>query len=569
MRFTRASVPTLKEKPAEAEIASHELLLRAGYMRGVAAGIYALLPLGSLVLEKIEEVVREEMNRAGAMEVVLPSLHPSEPWRESGRWDRYGPEMMRLGDRQGREFCLGPTAEELITTTVARNAPSYRDLPLNLYQIQTKFRDEMRPRFGLLRCREFRMKDAYSFHSSFEDLDREYARMYEAYSEVASRCSLEVKVVEAATGLIGGDVSHEFMVVSDVGEDMLVYCSRCDYGANAELEAHDPGGRFGSTEVTEPEEVHTPGKVSVEEVSGYLSMTPDSIIKCVLYVVGGELVAVFVPGYREVSEAKLATFLGTDEFHVMRDDERGLFPQVTAGYTGPVGLQGVRMVFDREISGAGGLACGANRSQYHLVGVREGRDFTAEPVADLALAVEGDSCVRCGGTLRIARGIEIGHIFKLGVKYSEALKADLTDKDGVKRPMIMGTYGIGTSRMMATVVEQHHDENGIRWPKSVAPLPVEIIVISPERRDQMEAAVVIERAMKTSGIEVLFDDRDASPGVKFNDADLVGLPVQVVVGKKLKSRGVVDLKLRYAGDRREVSIGSAAEGIEKALQEAP
>ena len=569
MRFSRVTVPTLKEKPAEAEVPSHELLLRAGMMRAVAAGIYAFLPLGARALQRVEDIVREEMNQAGALEVVLPTLHPADPWMRSGRWQEYGPEMMRLSDRQGREFCLGPTAEELITETVGRNTPSYRDLPVNLYQIQTKFRDEIRPRFGLLRCREFRMKDAYSFHAGEDDLDSTYLRMREAYALIARRCALEVRVVEAATGLIGGDVSHEFMVVSDIGEDALVYCDQCDYGANAELESHAPGQRFGSEESAPLEEVHTPGLVSVEEVAAFLDTVPSSVLKCVLYVAGGEAVAVFVPGYREVSEAKLAGVLGTDQFHPLREDEREEFPAVTAGFTGPVGLEGVRMVFDREITGARGLVCGANRSDYHLRGIEEGRDFNAEPVFDLASAVPGDRCTRCGGELGMARGIEIGHIFKLGVKYSQALGANFSDRDGSLRPMVMGTYGIGTSRILATIVEQHHDEDGIRWPRSVAPLPVELIVIKPGRREQAEAAQDLAGALHGSVNEVLIDDREVSPGVKFNDADLVGLPLQVVIGKKLDSDGVVDLKVRYTGERREVPVEQAAERIERALQEAP
>ncbi len=568
MKFSRVIVPTLKEKPAEAEIISHELLLRAGMLRSVAAGIYTLLPLGSLALARIEGIVRDEMNAAGALEVVLPSLHPADPWMTSGRWYAYGPEMMRIKDRAGRDFCLGPTAEELITSMVGRTAPSYRDLPVNLYQIQTKFRDEIRPRFGLLRGREFRMKDAYSFHADEEDLQLTYERMREAYSTVALRCSLQAKVVEASTGLIGGDVSHEFMVVSEVGEDVLVYCEECDYGANAELEAHRPGRRFGGGESPPLEEVHTPGLVTVAEVAGFLGTTSDDVLKCVLYVVEGEPLAVFVPGYREVSEAKLARALGTDEFHVMRDDERESHPAVTPGYTGPVGLAGARVMFDREIMGARGLACGANKPDYHLRGVEEGRDFSAEPTADVAGAVEGDLCTRCEGRLDIARGIEIGHIFKLGTRYTKALKVEFTDRDGALRPIIMGTYGIGTSRMLQTVVEQHHDEAGIRWPRAVAPLPVEIIVVAPSRTEQAEAARRLESELAGRGLEALLDDREASPGVKFNDADLVGLPLQVVVGKKLAD-GTVDLKLRCTGERREAPLESAAGEIERALAEAP
>lgn len=567
MKFSRIAIPTLKEKPAEAEVRSHELLLRAGMMRSFAAGIYALLPLGSLALEKIEQIVRTEMNRAGALEVVLPALHPGEPWMCSGRWYAYGPEMMRITDRQGREFCLGPTAEELMTLTVLRSAPSYRDLPLNLYQIQTKFRDEVRPRFGLLRGREFRMMDAYSFHADEGDLELTYEAMREACLRIAGRCSLATRVVEASTGLIGGKASHEFMVISEVGEDALVYCPECEYGANCELERHRPAQAFGG-QGAPLQEVHTPGMFTIEDVASFLGTTPRSVLKCVLYVVGSELVAVFVPGYREVVESKLALALGTADFHVMRDDERELFAQVTPGFTGPVGLEGVRMLFDPEVAGAAGLVAGANKVDYHLRGVAEGRDFTAEPTLDVAGAVEGDLCPECSGPLKIARGIEIGHIFKLGVKYTEPLEAFFADRDGTPRPMVMGTYGIGTSRMLQTVVEQHNDKAGIRWPREVAPLPVELVILAGDGGAQAEAGLRIASELEARGTGVLVDDRDASPGVKFNDADLVGLPIQVIVGKKLAS-GQVEIKTRYTGERRDVPVEQAAVGIERALEEAP
>ena len=568
MRFSRVTVPTLKEKPAEAEAVSHELLLRAGMMRSFAAGIYTLLPLGGRALANIERIVREEMNRADALEVVLPTLHPSDPWMCSGRWQAYGPEMMRLTDRAGRDFCLGPTAEELMTLTVSRTAPSYRELPVNLYQIQTKFRDEMRPRYGLIRGREFRMMDAYSFHADEADLEKTYEAMREAYLTIASRCSLSTMVVEASTGLIGGKASHEFMVVSEIGEDLLVHCPGCGYGANFELERHRPGHAFGG-ESAPMEEVHTPDMMSIEDVASFLGTTPQGVLKCVMYVVGKELVAVFVPGYREVIEAKLAEALGTADFHVMREDERELFPAVTPGFTGPVGLSGVRVLFDQEVKGARGLVTGANKVDYHYRGAEEGRDFAAESVADLAGPVEGDLCPVCDGELKIARGIEIGHIFKLGLKYSEPLEANFTGRDGVPRPMVMGTYGIGTSRMLQTVVEQHRDDGGIRWPAAVAPMPFEIIVIATEGGGQPEAAARIVSELEAQGFESLLDDRDASPGIKFNDADLVGLPVQVIIGKKLPASGNVELKMRYTGERRDLPLGEAAAGAARALAEAP
>lgn len=561
MKFNRVSVPTLKESPAEAEIISHELLLRAGMIRSVAAGIYTLLPLGALALERIEQVVREEMNSVGALEIVLPSLQPADPWIQSGRWEAYGPEMMRLKDRAGREFCLAPTAEEMVTTAVGKTAPSYRDLPLCLYQIQTKYRDERRPRFGLLRGREFRMMDAYSFHTDADQLEITYAEIFNAYLEIARRCSLETRVVDAATGNIGGSESSEFMVISEVGEDTLVYCDSCRYGANSELEKHRPSIDYGG-EPSAAERIHTPGIRTVEELAGFTGRTADSLLKCVLYVAGNEPLAVFVPGYREVSEAKLASVLGTEDFHVMREDERALYPELAAGFVGPVGLKGAKAIFDTEITGSKGLVCGANEYDHHLVGVEEGRDFNADPIADIAGAVDGDLCPECDGRLSLARGIEIGHIFKLGTRYTETLGVDYSGEDGTLHKVVMGTYGIGTSRMLQTVVEQHHDERGIVWPRAIAPLPVQIIVVGAQDKEQLDAAAGIEAALAARGFEALVDDRAVSPGVKFNDADLIGLPVQITVGKKLVD-GMVDIKIRHSGERMDVAVDSVLTEFER------
>jgi len=568
LRISRVTVPTLREDPADAEVSSHALLIRAGMMRQIAAGIYSLLPLGLLALVRVEEIVRDEMNKKGACEIALPYIHPADVWIESERWFKYGPEMMRLKDRQGRDFCLGPTAEELVTKYFASTAPSYKDLPINIYQIQTKFRDEPRPRYGLLRAREFRMMDAYSFHTSSSDVDKTYEEMHDAYLNIARRCSLDARVVEASTGLIGGDISHEFMVISQVGEDVIVYCKNCNYGANAELERHRPTRIFGGNKEEPISEVHTPGIFSVDDVASFLGITPERVLKCVLYVVQGEVLAVFVPGYRDVSEEKLKRFLGTDEFHPLRDDEREIFPELTPGFTGPVGLKGARVLFDLEVKGAKNLVCGANKEDYHLTGVDEGRDFMAEPLADIACAVQGDGCPECDGYLEIAHGIEIGHIFKLGLKYSEVLGANFTDRDGSLKPAHMGTYGIGTTRILQTIVEQHRDSQGIRWPKACAPLQVEIIVLSPSDPMQNEVLVMLEGMFKNMGIQALVDEREVSAGVKFNDADLIGLPLQVVVGSKV-SKGMLDLKIRYTQERGDFSIDNAAGAIKKALDSAP
>ncbi|MDD5748369.1 MAG: proline--tRNA ligase [Actinomycetota bacterium] len=567
LKFSRVTVPTLREKPVDCEVVGHELMLRAGLMRPVSSGIYMMLPLGLSALLKVENIVREEMNKTGAIELELPSLHPSESWQASGRWFEYGPEMMRLTDRHGRDFCLGPTAEELITHYVGKAAPSYRDLPVNLYQIKTKFRDEPRPRFGLLRAREFRMKDAYSFHRGTEELDETYERMYQAYLEIARRCSLEVKVVEASTGLIGGDVSHEFMVLSDAGEDTVSLCEKCGYGANAELERHRPTLRFGGEEEEEIEEVHTPGLTSIDDVSEFMGVPARMVLKCVLYVVGGDALAVFIPGYREVSTKKLAAVLKTDSFHPMREDEFPFFPSLTPGFVGPVGLRDTKVIFDEEVVGARNIICGANKEDYHLKGVEEKRDFRAEPAMNVASSVEGDECPSCDGALTISRGIEIGHIFKLGLKYSKPLGVEFTDRDGSLMPVVMGTYGMGTTRILQTVVEQHHDDRGIRWPKAVAPIPVELIVLNSENNEQIETAENLSRELEKKEIEVLIDDRSLSPGIKFNDADLVGLPIQVVIGNKI-SRGMLDLKLRYTSIKRDVEIRNAGGAVENALKEA-
>lgn len=569
MRFSKLTVPTLREKPQEAEIASHELLLRAGMIRPMASGIYSLLPLGARALAKIEGIVREEMDGVGAIELVLPNLQPSELWKESNRWYEYGAEMMRLDDRHSREFCLGPTAEEMITALASRASPSYRDLGAIFYQIQTKFRDEIRPRFGLLRAREFRMKDAYSFHADEEDLDVTYERMSEAYSRIAERCSLDAKVVEAPTGLIGGDVSHEFMVVSDVGEDGIVYCSECGYGADQELESHKSACRIGSSSSSPLSEVLTKGLTSIEDVASFLQVETSKVIKCVLYVVHGKPLAVFVPGYREVSDAKLTRILGTDDYHGLREDERELFPALTPGFTGPVGLEGVEMIFDKELLGAKGMVCGANREDYHLLGVEEGRDFEATPAFDVASPVEGDLCMRCGSPLRLARGIEMGHIFKLGRKYSEPMKANFTAKNGEVKPIVMGTYGLGTTRMLAALVEQHHDDDGIKWPRAVAPLEIELIVVNSEAPAQAEAASRLLGYFERGGIEVLLDDREVSPGVKFFDADLVGLPLQIVIGRNTERQNTIDLKSRFSREKMTIPIDSSLESIGKVLEELP
>jgi prolyl-tRNA synthetase len=564
MRQSKAFIPTLKESPADAEISSHRLLVRAGFLRKVASGIYELLPLGARVVRNIERIVREEMNAAGAQEVILPIMHPRELWEESGRWSKYGPEMMRLKDRADRDFGLGPTAEEVITDLVRSNVSSYRDLPLNLYQIGNKFRDEIRPRFGLLRGREFIMKDGYSFDRDEDGMRRSYQAMYEAYGRVFTRCGCTWRAVEADTGLIGGDVSHEFMVPAEVGEDDIAYCTECDYAANVTLAAYRrlqaPRGE-GKT----LEKVHTPDKRTIEEVSGYLGLEPSRFIKCLMFLVEDRPVAVLVPGDREAGEVKLERVLGTDEFRLFSEEDWDRYPSYLQGFVGPVGLQAAGIVADEALRGAAGMACGANEKDYHLVNVEDGRDFTAGRYEDITSARDGDACPRCGGELRVEAGIEVGQVFQLGLKYSEPLHCFFDDEEGVSRPMVMGTYGIGVTRLMASVIEQHHDERGMIWPLSVAPAALHILPLNYEREDRREAAESLYGRYLELGWDALLDDREESAGVKFADADLIGIPYRAVIGKGYDEDGSIELQVRATGERRRMDPEALLDGIREAL----
>ena len=563
MRQSRLFAPTLKESPADAEIASHRLLVRGGFLRRVASGIYDFLPLGVRVLRKIEGIIREEMNREGAQEVVLPILQPRELWEESGRWSRYGDEMMRLKDRAGRDFGLGPTHEEMITALVRDNISSYRDLPLNLYQIGAKFRDEVRPRFGLLRAREFIMKDAYSFDRDEEGMRESYRAMYRAYSRIFDRCGVRWMAVEADTGLIGGDVSHEFMVLAGVGEDRVAYCEGCGYAANINL------AEFRREPLSGPErpleKVSTPGQKTVEEVSGFLGVEPRHLIKCLMYLVEGKPVAVLVPGDREAGEVKLERVLGTSEFRLFHQGDWDNFPQYIQGFVGPVGLDGVDVLADLSLRGARGMVCGSNEEDHHLVGVEVGRDFQPNRFLDLALARDGDPCPRCEGVLRVAAGIEVGQIFQLGLKYSLSMGCTYTDEKGEERPVHMGCYGIGVTRLMAAIVEQHHDERGIRWPLEVAPAHVHLVPLNYEKEERRKAAEDLYRQLLEEGLEVLLDDREESAGVKFADSDLFGIPYRLVLGRVYEESGKVELQVRSTGERAVISPEEAAGQVRQAL----
>ncbi|WP_456435253.1 proline--tRNA ligase [Thermovibrio ammonificans] len=563
MRFSRAFIPTKKESPADAEIPSHKLLVRAGFIRKVASGLYDILPLGARVIRKIEQVIRQEMERAGAQEVILPIMHPAELWQESGRWDVYGKEMIKFKDRHERDYALGPTAEEMITDLVRKEVKSYKELPLNLYQIGRKFRDEIRPRFGLMRSREFIMKDAYSFHASDEDAEREYWNMFETYSRIFKRLGLEFKAVEADTGEIGGSFSHEFMVIADTGESRLVYCPECGYAASTEkaqqVRPEVPPNREGEFEAVE--EVHTPGIRRIEEVSRFLSVPQERILKLLVYVIDGRPVALALRGDREVEEAKLKKAFNAKEVRLATDEEIEEFTGQPKGYLSPVGLP-LPVYADYSVIPMVNFVAGAGRADYHLKNVNWGRDFSVAEFVDVTEVRGGEPCPKCGAPLVEKRGIEVGHIFKLGTKYSEAMGATFVDEQGNEKPMVMGCYGIGVTRVMAAAVEQGHDENGIIWPVEIAPFEVIVIPVNVKKEEIVEAAERVYSELMEAGFDVLLDDRNARPGFKFKDADLIGIPYQVIVGKKA-SEGVVELKIRRSGERLELPV----DGVVRKLRE--
>ncbi len=562
MRFSQLFIPTLKETPAEAEVASHQLMVRSGMIRKVAAGIYSLLPLGLRVMRNVERIVREELDRAGAQEVELPVVIPAELWKESGRWDAYGKELLRIQDRHERSFCLGPTHEEVITDIVRREVRSYRELPLNLYQIHTKFRDEIRPRFGLMRGREFAMMDAYSFHADEADLDREYAAMREAYRRIFEGCGLTHAVVEADTGAIGGKDSHEFMVFADSGEDAIARCPGCGYAANVEKAevmpaAGDAGAGGGKTPPAEI--VPTPGKRTVEEVAAFLGVPPARFIKTLVYRTESGAVMALLRGDLQVNELKLKRLLGARDLELAEDAEVEKALGVPVGYLGPVKLVGWkgRIVADASIRGLSDAVTGANQIDAHLVHVEPGRDFALPELADIRLAREGDACGRCGKMLEFMRGIEVGHIFKLGTRYSESLRATYLDAEGAERTIIMGTYGIGIGRTAAAAIEQHHDDKGILWPPALAPFAATVLPLQGE--DEVSAvAARIAKEIEAAGRDVLLDDRDERAGVKFADADLIGAPVRVIVGKRSLAGGKVEIGRRGSKEKTPVPVAEAA-----------
>jgi prolyl-tRNA synthetase len=556
MRLSRYHAPTLREAPRDAEVRSHELLVRAGFIRQLSAGIYSLLPLGVRTVTKIANIVRQEMNRAGAVEVLMPAVQPGELWSESGRWEKYGPELLRFKDRKGNDFCLGPTHEEVIVDLVRRDVRSYKQLPLNLYQIQAKFRDEIRPRAGLMRGREFMMKDAYSFDVDDAAAHESYKAMFSAYERIFERCGLAFRAVEADTGNIGGSLSHEFQVLAETGEDAIVSCSGCTYTANVEM-AELPAQEVGPTPDGGPEPtiVDTPGQHTVEEVCQFMGASPSSLIKTLILDVDGEPVAALVRGDRELNPLKVKRLYGADSVELAHD---GIVREVTGapvGFAGPVGLT-IPVVADPEVMALVEAICGANAGDQHLSGVIPGVHFTPERVADLRMAQEGDGCPRCGEALRAYRGIEVGHVFFLGTKYSEAMDCTFLNSDGKSKPMVMGCYGIGVTRIMAAAIEQNHDEQGIAWPMALAPFEVAVIPLGKPGDEASEVAAGIYQELVEAGVEAILDDRKERPGVKFNDAELIGYPLQIVVGSRGLAEGVVEFKDRRAGTKESIETAT-------------
>jgi prolyl-tRNA synthetase len=559
---------TLRDDPSDAEVESHRLLVRAGYIRKVAAGIYTWLPLGHRVLRRTEQIVREEMDGAGAQELLLPIIQPLELWQRTGRDKAYGPLMFRLTDRKETGFALAPTAEEVITFTVAGEYGSYRDLPVNLYQFGWKYRDELRPRFGLLRSREFLMKDAYSFDVDIEGLKTSYKAMYDAYHRVFERCGLSFRPVEAQAGEIGGDVNHEFMAVAAVGEDDFVWCRSCDYAANVEAAvraapaplpagagAHDANGS--ETEPMAAE--HTPDLPGIKGVAEFLSVEPGEMLKCIAFDVDGEMGLALVPGDREVNPFALNQALAGRKVRLWEDADFDAHPDVPKGYIGPHFPGATVRVADPAVGvpTPGGWVTGANTVDHHVRHALLGRDFEVDTFADLVTVVTGDPCPRCGSALSVDRGIEVGHTFQLGTKYSVALGAEYTDETGQQHPMVMGCYGIGVSRVVAAVVEEHHDEHGLTWPAALAPYAVHLLSLPGKGEAAPAVRAAADRLyadLRSAGVEVLYDDRDQSPGVKFADADLLGMPVQLVLGAKGLARSVVERKDRRSGERDEVAL---------------
>jgi prolyl-tRNA synthetase len=569
MRFSKYFIPTYKEVPSDAEVVSHQLMLRAGMIRKLTSGIYTYLPAGLKAMKKAENIVREEMNRAGAIEVLMPAVQPAELWQESGRWDYYGRELLRFKDRHNHEACFGPTHEEVITDLVRREIHSYKQMPINLYQIQTKFRDEIRPRFGLMRGREFIMKDAYSFDVDDEGANKSYEAMHEAYSRIFRRCGLKFRAVEADTGAIGGSYSHEFMVLASTGEDQIVNCSQCDYAANLEkaeiasAEEHSGLEEKGTAPI---EEVETPDVRTVEELTAFMNISPKELVKTLIYEADGKAVAALIRGDHELNEPKFKAFLGAQQMEMAGPALVAETTGAPVGFAGPVGLK-VSIYADHAIRGMADFVVGGNKEDLHLKNVTLGRDFRVERFGDLRVITPEDSCPRCGGSINFGRGIEVGHIFKLGDKYSKSLKALFLNEKGKEEPIIMGCYGIGVGRTVAAAIEQNHDDNGIIFPIPMAPFEVTILPLQMHDKEVVEVSEKIYDGLKKNGIDILLDDREDRAGVKFNDADLLGIPIRITIGKKGIKNGSVEIKMRHEAESHHVQIKDAVEKISGIVKE--
>lgn len=553
MKQSQTLIPTLRETPADAEVKNHQLLLKAGFIRQNASGVYSYLPLGKKVLRKVEEIVREEMDAAGAVELLMPALQQAELWQESGRWYTYGPELMRLKDRHDREFALGATHEEVITSLVRDEVKSYKRLPLTLYQIQAKFRDEKRPRFGLLRGREFVMKDAYSFHASQESLDEVYDRLFTAYSNVFRRCGLNFRAVIADSGAMGGKDTHEFMVLSDIGEDTIAYSDQSDYAANIEMAPVVTTYEKSGEAEKEREKIATPNAKTIEDVSALLNVSAEKCIKSLLFKVDEEYVLILARGDHEVNDIKLKNLLNAEQVELALPEEVNEILGCSIGSLGPVDVkEDVKVIADHAVQAITNMVCGANDEGFHYINVNAERDFTVDQYADLRFIQEGDASPDGQGTIKFAKGIEVGHVFKLGTRYSEAMNATYLDENGRTQPMIMGCYGIGVSRTLAAVAEQFNDEQGFVWPKALTPYDVHLVPINMKDDHQRELAEELYGSLREKRFDVLMDDRAERPGVKFADSDLIGLPVRITVGKKA-SEGIVEVKVRATGEMMEVA----------------
>jgi len=564
--MSKLYLPTLKEDPAEAEVTSHKLMLRAGLMRKHSSGIYSYLPLGYRIIKKIEKITRKHMDNSGAQEVLLPVMQTSEIWKDSKRWDKFGPLMIKFLDRKNREYCLGPTHEEVVTDLVRDEVRSYKDLPLNLYQIQTKVRDEIRPRFGVMRGREFIMKDAYSLDVDYQGLDKSYQAMYDAYERIFAECGLEAVAVEADTGAMGGKDSHEFMVLADSGEDEIAFCSHCDYAANVERATSDKVEIDFEVD-SNFEKIHTPEIKTIDQLVEYLEVPAAKMIKAVALVADGEAVLALVSGEDELNEIKLINYLQANELRAAEEEEfEELFNSVP-GFIGPVNLDEVRVVADKRLQNMSGAVVGANEIDYHFKDVKTGRDFEVEAFTDLRSVKEGENCSKCeSGKLNIKDGIEVGHIFKLGTKYSENMGANYLDENGKAQPIVMGSYGIGITRLVAAAIEQNNDQYGIKWPKAIAPYQVIILSLGNDRLVQ-EKSEEIYQSLKDQGWEVLIDDRQERAGVKFNDSELIGIPLRLTIGSRSLENGVVEAMIRSTNEKLEIKLDNLEAKVKELFAE--